>query len=132
MDESIQKALLRCVFRVFTISHDPVSHTQNLFHVALAKLSEGSSSPTFGGCDQPLLAPRSKIARRCGIALRRGVRLITSSEPLSIEAYRFEVPSILFSFHPLAAVRRTVLESHPIASLAAAMFIAEGNVSLDD
>jgi hypothetical protein len=73
MDESIQKALLRCVFRVFTISHDPVSHTQNLFHVALAKLSEGSSSPAFGGCDQLLLAPRSKIAPRCGIALRRGV-----------------------------------------------------------
>src|SRR5246127_1025905 len=73
MDESIQKALLRCVFRFFTVSYDPASHTGDLFHMTFAKLSEGSSSPTFGGCDQLLLTPRSKIARRCGIALRRGV-----------------------------------------------------------
>jgi len=62
MDESIQKALLRCVFRVFTVSYDPASHTGDLFQMTFAKLFEGSSSPTFGGCDQLLLAPRSKIA----------------------------------------------------------------------
>src|ERR1700758_2445931 len=61
MDESIQKALLRCVFRVFTISHDPVSHTQNLFHVAFAKLAEMGSLPSLGGCYQLLLAPFPKF-----------------------------------------------------------------------
>src|SRR5258708_16918712 len=71
MDESVQKALLRCVFRVFTVSCDPASHTGDFFHMTFAKLSEGGSSPTFGGCDQLLLAPRSKIANCCGIALRR-------------------------------------------------------------
>src|ERR1700739_2164732 len=71
MDESIQKALLRCVFRVFTVSHDPASHTGDFFHMTFAKLSERSSSPTFGGCDQLLLAPRSKIADCCVSALRR-------------------------------------------------------------
>jgi hypothetical protein len=30
--------------------------------MTFAKLSEGSSSPTFGGCDQLPLAPPSKIA----------------------------------------------------------------------
>src|SRR4029077_1319714 len=43
----------------------------DLFHMTFAQLSEGSSSPTFGGCDQLLLAARSKIANCCGIALRR-------------------------------------------------------------
>src|SRR6202795_619680 len=71
MDESIQKALLCCVFRVFTVSYDPASHTGDLFDMTFAKLSEGSSSPTFGGCYQLLLAPRSKIANWCGSALRR-------------------------------------------------------------
>src|SRR5258707_8031984 len=47
MDESIQKALLRCVFRIFTVSHDPASHTRNLFHMTFAKLSEGISSPIY-------------------------------------------------------------------------------------
>jgi hypothetical protein len=47
MDESIQKALLRCVFRVFTVSYDPASHTGHLFHMTFAKLSEGSSFAHF-------------------------------------------------------------------------------------
>src|ERR1700675_5184516 len=59
MDESIQKALLRCVFRVFTVSYGPASNTGDLFHMTFAKLSEGSSSPTFGGCAQLLHARRS-------------------------------------------------------------------------
>jgi hypothetical protein len=70
MDESIQKALLRCVFRVFTISNDPARHTGDSFHMTFAQLTEGSSSPTFGGCDQLVLAPRSKIATCWGSALR--------------------------------------------------------------
>jgi len=45
MDESTQKALLRCVFRVFTVSCDPASHTGDLFHMTFAKLSEGSVRP---------------------------------------------------------------------------------------
>src|ERR1700730_4650637 len=71
MDESVQKALLRCVFRVFTVWYDPTSHIGDLFHMPFAKLSEGRSFPTFGGCNQLHLAPRSKIANRCGITLRR-------------------------------------------------------------
>src|SRR5258707_12943064 len=71
MDESIQKALLRCVFRVFTVSCDPASHAGDAFHITFEKLSEGISSPTLGGCDQLLLAPRSKIADCYCIALRR-------------------------------------------------------------
>src|SRR6266481_9316276 len=71
MDESVQKALLRCVFRIFTVSYDPASHTGDLFHMTFAKLSEGSSSPAFGGCYQLLLAPRSKIANRRGIIMHR-------------------------------------------------------------
>src|SRR6201988_2130429 len=71
MNESIQKALLRCIFRVFTVSYDPSSHPGDSFYVTFAKLSEGGSLPTFGGCDQLLLVPRSKIANRCGITLRR-------------------------------------------------------------
>src|SRR5258707_13730459 len=63
MDESIQKALLRCVFRVFTVSCDPTNHTRHLFHMTFAKLSEGSSSSSLGGCDQLLLAPRPKIVK---------------------------------------------------------------------
>jgi hypothetical protein len=46
-DESIQKALLRCVFRVFTVSCDPASHTGDSFHMTLAKLSEGISFAHF-------------------------------------------------------------------------------------
>jgi hypothetical protein len=57
-------------FRVSTVSCDLASHTGDFFHMTFAKLSEGGSSPTFGGCDQLLLAPRSKIANCCGIALR--------------------------------------------------------------
>jgi hypothetical protein len=64
MDESIQKALLHCVFRVFAISHDPINDAEDFFDMALAKLSEGGSSSSLGGCYQLLLAPRSKIANR--------------------------------------------------------------------
>src|ERR1700730_9544530 len=71
MDESTQKAVLHCVFRVFTVWHDPASHTEDSFHMTFAKLSEGSLPSSLGGCYQLLVAPRSKIANRCGIALRR-------------------------------------------------------------
>jgi hypothetical protein len=36
----------------------------DFFDMAFAKLSEGSSSSSLGGCYQLLLAPRSKIANR--------------------------------------------------------------------
>ena len=39
--------------------------------MTFAKLSGGSSSPTFGGRDQLVLAPNSKIANWWGSALRR-------------------------------------------------------------
>jgi hypothetical protein len=64
MDESIQKALLRCVFRVFAISHDPINDAEDSFGMAFAKLSEGGSTSALGGCDQLLLAPHSKIVNR--------------------------------------------------------------------
>ena len=71
MDESIHNALLRCVFRVFTISDDPASHIGVSFPMTFAKLSEGGSSSSLGGRYQLLLAPRSKIANRCGIVMHR-------------------------------------------------------------
>jgi hypothetical protein len=61
MDESIQKALLRCVFRVFAISHDPINDPEDFFGMAFAKLSERGSTSGLGGCYQLLLAPRPKI-----------------------------------------------------------------------
>src|SRR6266481_3595686 len=64
MDEGIQKTILQRVFRVFAISHDPASHTGDLFHMTFAKLSEGGSSSSLGSRYQLLLAPRSKIANR--------------------------------------------------------------------
>src|SRR5882757_4067981 len=114
MDESVQKALLRCVFRVFTVSCDPASHTGDFFHMTFAKLSEGGSSPTFGGCDQLLLAPRSKIANCCGIALRRKKCTHHYAEPpLSNRSCQLLAPLTFFTFHPLADVLRTVLQLHP-------------------
>jgi hypothetical protein len=71
MDESIQKALLHCVFSIFTISYDPASHTSDSFQMTFAKLSEGGSSSSLGGCYQLVLAPPSKIANLCRIALHR-------------------------------------------------------------
>src|SRR6266566_636863 len=62
MDESIQKAVLRCVFRVFAVSHDPMDDTEDFCAMAFAKLPEGGSSSSLSGCDQLLLAPSSKIA----------------------------------------------------------------------
>src|SRR5258705_11395117 len=115
MDESVQKALLRCVFRVFTVSCDPASHTGDFFHMAFAKLSEGGSSPTFGGCDQLLLAPRSKIANCCGIALRRTKCTHHCAEPpLSNRSRQLLAPLIFFPFHPLADILGTVLQLHPL------------------
>src|SRR6266403_1500286 len=64
MDESIQKALLPCVFRVFAISHDPINDAEDFFGMAFEKLSEGGSTSGLGGCDQLLLAPHSKIVNR--------------------------------------------------------------------
>jgi hypothetical protein len=61
MDESIHHALLR---RVFTISDDPASHIGDSFPMTFAKLSEGGSSSSLGGCYQLLLAPPSEIANR--------------------------------------------------------------------
>src|ERR1700730_203130 len=71
MDESTQKAVLHCVFRVFTVWHDPASHTEDSFHMTFAKLSEGSLPSSLGGCYQLLVAPRSNTAKRRAIALRR-------------------------------------------------------------
>src|SRR4030081_2963996 len=99
MDESIQKPLLRCVFRVFTVSCDPPSHIESLFHMTFAKLSEGSSSPTFGGCDQLLLAPRSKIANRRGIALLRKKCTHHYDRPLSNRSCHMVAPLFFFPFH---------------------------------
>src|ERR1700730_18348323 len=113
MDESIQQALLRCVLRVFTVSCDPASHTGDLFHMTFAKLSEGSSSPTFGGCDQLLLAQRSKIVNCCDIALLRKKCTHHYDRPLSNRSCQMLAPLIFFPFHPLADVRRTVLPLHP-------------------
>jgi hypothetical protein len=62
MDESLQKRILHCVFRVFAVSHDPMNDAEDFFDMAFAKLSEGGSSSDLGGCYQLLLAPRSKIA----------------------------------------------------------------------
>jgi hypothetical protein len=73
MDESIQKAVLRRVFRVFAISQNPIGYAEDSCDMALAKLSEGGSSSALGGCYQLLLAPRSKIANRRGIVRRRTV-----------------------------------------------------------
>ncbi len=115
MDESTQKTLLRCVFRVFTVSYDPASHPEDLFHMTFAKLSEGSSFPAFGGCDQLLFAQRSKIVSRCGITARR--KKCTrhyGGPPLSNRDCQFVAPLIFFPFHPIADVRRTVLQLHPI------------------
>src|SRR2546429_6944662 len=71
MDESIQKAVLRCVFRVFAVSHDPMDDTEDFCAMAFAKLPEGGSSSSLSGCAQLLLAPSSKIANHSGIALHR-------------------------------------------------------------
>jgi len=64
MGEGIQKTILHCVFRVFAISHDPINDTEDFFDMAFAKLSEGGSSSSLGGCYQLLLAPRSKIVNQ--------------------------------------------------------------------
>jgi hypothetical protein len=64
MDESIQKTILHCIFRVFAVSHDPMNDTEDFFDVPFAKLFEGAWSSSLGGCYQLLLAPRSKIANR--------------------------------------------------------------------
>src|ERR1700719_4785485 len=114
MDESIQNALLRCVFRVFTVSHDPASYTGDLFHMTFAKLSEGSSSPTFGGCDQLFLTPPSKIANRCGITLRRRKSHRYGKPPPSNQGRHFVAPSISFPLHPPADGPRTGLQPHPV------------------
>src|ERR1700722_6613324 len=120
MDESTEKAFLRCVFRVFTVSYDPASHPEDLFHMTFAKLSEGSSFPAFGGCDQLLFAQPSKIASRRGITPRR--KQCTRHyrrPPLSNRDCQFVAPLIFFPFHPLADVLRTVLQlsSHPPRNL---------------
>jgi hypothetical protein len=70
MDKSIQKALALCLPRLHGL-YDPASYTGDLFHMTFAKLSQGSSSSSLGGCYQLLLAPRSKIANCYGIALCR-------------------------------------------------------------
>src|SRR5258708_28958580 len=57
MDESIQKALLHCVFRVFALSHDPINDAEDFFGMVLANLSERRSFSIIGGCAQLLLPP---------------------------------------------------------------------------
>jgi hypothetical protein len=73
MDESIQKAVLRCVFRVFAISENPMGYAEDSYDMAFAKLPERGSSATLGGCYQLLLAPRPKIVNRRGIVPCRAV-----------------------------------------------------------
>src|SRR5260370_8845221 len=115
MGEGIQKTILQCVFGVFAVSRDPMNDTEDFLDMAFAKLSERSSSPTFGGCDQLVLAPRSKIANRCGITLRRKKCTHHYGEPPPANrGCQFVASSIFFPFHPLADVRRTVLQLHPI------------------
>jgi hypothetical protein len=41
-----------------------MNDTEDFFDMAFAKLSEGGSSSSLGGCYQLLLAPRAKIANR--------------------------------------------------------------------
>jgi hypothetical protein len=62
MHESIQKAVLHCIFRVFAISHDPMSDPEGFLGMAITKLPEGGSSPSLGGRYQLLLAPFPNIA----------------------------------------------------------------------
>jgi hypothetical protein len=62
VEESTQKTILHCVFRVFAISHDPMDDTEDSLAMPFAKLTEGGSFAGLSGCDQLLLAPRSKIA----------------------------------------------------------------------
>jgi hypothetical protein len=78
MDESIQKALLRCAFRVFTVSYDPASHTGDLFHMTFAKLSEGRSSSSLGGCYQLLLAPpRRSLTAKVSLCTEKNIVITT-------------------------------------------------------
>jgi hypothetical protein len=114
-DESVQKALFCSILRVFTVSCDSASHTGDLFHMTFAKLSEGSSSITFDGCDQLLLAPRSRSANGCGSALRRKKCSHHYGGPsLSSRSCQLPATSSFFPFHPLADVLRAVLQLHPI------------------
>jgi hypothetical protein len=62
MGEGIQKRILHCVFRVFTISHHPMDDTEDLFAVAFAEFSKGVRSSNLSGCYQLLLVPFSEIA----------------------------------------------------------------------
>jgi len=64
MGKGVQKTILQCVFRIFASSHDPMDNTEGPFDMAFAKLSEGDSSTSLGGCYQLLLAARSKISDR--------------------------------------------------------------------
>src|SRR5438876_2500005 len=82
MDESIQKAVLRCVFRVFAASHDPMDDTEDFCAMAFAKLPEGGSSSSLSGCDQLLLAPSSKIAKD-----RKSTRLNSSHPSISYAVF---------------------------------------------
>jgi hypothetical protein len=111
MGEGIQKTILQCVFRVFAISHDPMNDTEDFFDMPLAKLSEGGSSSSLGGCYQLLLAPRSR-------SLTAGVSLCTEKNvvitTMDFLLGHVVVPSIFFSVHPLADVRRAVLKRHPV------------------
>jgi hypothetical protein len=117
MDKSAQKAILHCIFRVFTISRDPMGDTEDFLYVSFAKLTEGGCPTTFGGGYQLLLAPHPKIVNRWGIALRSNRRWgkcehLGNEPPHSSRILQFGASSIFFSFHPLADVPRTVLKLH--------------------
>ena len=75
-------------------------------------LSEGSSPSSLGGCDQLLLAPRSKIANCCGIALRQKKSTHHYGEPPSRKSGPVRGSQHLFPF-PSTRGRRTVLQLHP-------------------
>jgi hypothetical protein len=69
MNKCTQQGILHCIFRVFAISHDPMCHAEDLFHMALTKLSERGSLATLGGSNQVFLAPLVEVASRAGIVL---------------------------------------------------------------
>ena len=55
MNQTIQKTLLKGVFRVFAVSGNPKSDVENSFFMAFAEFSEGSGIPSPGSGQQALV-----------------------------------------------------------------------------
>src|SRR5712691_7972770 len=108
-----------------------LSHLTVHDHMTLAKLSERSSSPTFGGCDQLVLALRSKIANRCGITLRRKKCTHHYGEPPPANrGCQFLAPSIFFPFHHSRTYAGQFSSFIPSASQSLRNFTASRSASL--